>query len=65
MYEPQKNYRSHNVFMYLEGKPKLGMPLNMRNDDLDTYMVLGGSSKDGMLKCWILFHPVPQEKLKL
>lgn len=30
-----RNDRSYDVFMYLRGKLRLGMPLNMRNDDLD------------------------------
>lgn len=31
--------RSHVVFMYLSRKPRLGMPLNMRSDDLDICVV--------------------------
>lgn len=31
---PIRNHRSRDVFMYLWGKPRLGMPLNMRKYDL-------------------------------
>lgn len=34
-----RNNRSHDIFIYLRGKPRLGMPLNMRNDDLDVCTV--------------------------